>query len=168
MTAPTSTPSTARGTGSIRATRIGRGALVALGVALLGLGGWVLTETVAPNRYVGLLIWLAGSVVVHDAVLAPVVAVVSIVVRRSGRRIRPVVLWIVQGAVVVGAIMSLVVVPEIVSKAKGPKNATVLPFDYGFRLAVLWLVLAAVTAAAVALYLAWTRRQNVRRSADQV
>ena len=74
----------------------------AMHVALVGFGGWVLTDTVSPNRYGGLLLWLAGSVVVHDAVLAPVVAAVSLLVRRTGRRIRPAVLWIVQGAVVVG------------------------------------------------------------------
>ncbi|NRD27039.1 hypothetical protein [Frigoribacterium sp. VKM Ac-2836] len=155
------------GAGTSSTVRVVRGVLIALGVALIGLGGWVLTDTVNPNRYGGLLLWLVGSVVVHDAVLAPVVAVVSLVVRRTGRRVRPAILWIVQGAVVVGAIFSLVVVPEIVAKAKGPKNETVLPFDYGLRLAVLWLVIAALTAGLVALYLA-RRRQKVRPSTDQV
>ena len=159
--------STSGGAGTSRTVRVVRGVLIALGVALIGLGGWVLTDTVNPNRYGGLLLWLVGSVVVHDAVLAPVVAVVSLVVRRTGRRVRPAVLWIVQGAVVVGAIFSLIVVPEIVAKAKGPKNDTVLPFDYGLRLAVLWLVIAAVAAGLVALYLA-RRRQKVRPSTDQV
>ncbi|KQO47597.1 MULTISPECIES: hypothetical protein [unclassified Frigoribacterium] len=162
-----SAASSAGGAGTSRTVHVVRGVLIALGVALIGLGGWVLTDTVNPNRYGGLLLWLAGSVVVHDAVLAPVVAVVSLVVRRTGRRVRPAVLWIVQGAVVVGAIFSLIVVPEIVAKAKGPKNDTVLPFDYGLRLAVLWLVIAAVTAGLVALYLA-RRRQKVRPSTDQV
>ena len=162
-----SAASSAGGAGTSRTVRVVRGVLIALGIALIGLGGWVLTDTVNPNRYGGLLLWLVGSVVVHDAVLAPVVAVVSLVVRRTGRRVRPAVLWIVQGAVVVGAIFSLIVVPEIVAKAKGPKNDTVLPFDYGLRLAVLWLVIAAVAAGLVALYLARSR-QKVRPATDQV
>ena len=162
-----STTAGAGGAGTSRAVRVVRGVLVALGVALIGLGGWVLTDTVNPNRYGGLVVWLIGSVVLHDAVLAPVVAAVSLVVRRTGRRVRPAVLWIVQGAVVVGAIFSLVVVPEIVAKMKGPKNDTVLPFDYGVRLAVLWLAIAVVAAAVVALYLARSR-QKVRPSTDLV
>lgn len=161
------TTASAGGAGTSRSVRVVRGGLVALGVALIGIGGWVLTDTVNPNRYGGLLIWLIGSVVLHDAVLAPIVAAVSLIVRRTGRRVRPAVLWIVQGAVVVGAIFSLVVVPEIVAKAKGPKNDTVLPFDYGVRLGVLWLVIALATAAVVALYLARSR-QKVRPSTDQV
>jgi hypothetical protein len=162
-----SASASAGGAGTSRTVRVVRGVLIALGVVLIGLGGWVLTDTVNPNRYGGLLLWLVGSVVVHDAVLAPVVAAVSLVVRRTGRRVRPGVLWIVQGAVVVGAIFSLIVVPEIVAKAKGPKNDTVLPFDYGLRLAVLWLVIAVLTAGLVALYLA-RKRQKVRPSTDQV
>jgi hypothetical protein len=162
-----SASASAGGAGTSRTVRVVRGVLIALGVVLIGLGGWVLTDTVDPNRYGGLLLWLVGSVVVHDAVLAPVVAVVSLLVRRAGRQVRPAVLWIVQGAVVVGAIFSLIVVPEIVAKTKGPKNDTVLPFDYGLRLAVLWLVIAALTAGLVALYLA-RRRQKVRPSTDQV
>ena len=151
-----------------RGVRVARAVLLLVGVALIGLGGWVLTETVRPTEYGGLLVWLIGSVIVHDAVLAPVVAAVSLVVRRTGRRIRPAVLGIVQGAVVVGALLSVVVVPEILAKAEGTKNDTVLPFDYGLRLGLLWLVLALAAAAAVAVYLAATRRQKVRPEADQV
>ena len=168
MTARVPAASTsAGGAGTSRTVRVVRTVLVALGVALIGLGGWVLTDTVDPNRYGGLLLWLVGSVVVHDAVLAPVVAVVSLLARRAGRRVPAAVFAVVQAAVVVGALFSLVVVPEIVAKARGPKNDTVLPFDYGLRLAVLWAVIALLTAAVVALYLA-RRRQKVRPSTDQV
>ena len=106
--------------------------------------------------------------IVHDAVLAPLVVAVSLVVRRAGRRVRPAVLAIVQTTVIVGAVLSIVVVPEIIAKAKGTKNDTVLPFDYGARLGLLWLVLALLAAATIAVYLAVTRRQKVRPEADQV
>ena len=43
-----------------------------------------------------------------------------------------------------------------------------LPFDYGARLGLLWLVLALLAAATIAVYLAVTRRQKVRPEADQV
>ena len=56
-----------------------------------------------PNRYGGLLVWLIGAVIVHDAILAPLVAGVSLLVAPAGRRVRPAVLAIVQAAVVVAA-----------------------------------------------------------------
>ena len=159
--------STSRAAGG-RGVRVTRGVLLALGVALIGLGGFVLVDTVSPTRYTGLLIWLIGSVIVHDAVIAPIVVGVGLVVRRTGRRVPVAVIVMVQSAVVVGAILSLIVVPEIVAKAKGPRNDTVLPFDYAGRLGAMWLVIAVITAAVVAGYLVWTRRQKVRESTDQV
>lgn len=146
-----------------RAQRVARRVLVAGGVALLLLGGLVLLDDVAPSRYGGLLLWLAGAVVLHDAVLAPVVAVTSLVVRRRGRRVPAAVLAILQVAVVAGVVLSMVVVPEIVAKDLGPRNDTVLPFDYGTRLAVAWLVVAVATAVAVAGYLAVRARRQKRR-----
>ena len=117
MTASSAAPSVPASTG--RGVRVARAVLLVVGVALIGLGGYVLTDTVNPTRYGGLLVWLIGSVIVHDAVLAPLVVAVSLVVRRAGRRVRPAVLAIVQTTVIVGAVLSIVVVPEIIAKAKG-------------------------------------------------
>ncbi|KQO84118.1 hypothetical protein ASF17_00760 [Frigoribacterium sp. Leaf263] len=150
---------------SVRATRA---LLVVFGIALIGLGGYVLTETVSPTRYGGLLVWLLGSVIVHDAIIAPLVVVAALAVRRTGRRIPGVVVALVQSAVVVGVVMTMIVVPEIVAQAKGPKNDTVLPFDYAGRLSVMWLVIVVLTALAVVVYLVRTRRQKSRESTDQV
>jgi hypothetical protein len=151
-----------------RGVRLTRAVLVVLGVALIGLGGYVLTETVSPTRYTGLLVWLLGSVIVHDAIIAPLVVVAALAVRRTGRRVPAAVVALVQSAVVVGVVMSMIVVPEIVAKAKGPKNDTVLPFDYAGRLSVMWLVIVVLTALAVVAYLVRTRRQKSRESTDQV
>jgi len=151
-----------------RGVRVTRGVLIVVGIALIGLGGYVLTETVSPTRYSGLLVWLIGSVIVHDAIIAPVVVAVGLAVRRTGRRVPAAVIALVQSAVVVGVVLSMIVVPEIVARAKGPKNDTVLPFDYAARLGAMWVVIAVVTALAVAIYLVRTRRQKVRESTDQV
>jgi hypothetical protein len=148
-----------------RGVRVARAVLVVVGVALIGLGGWVLTETVSPTRYGGLLVWLIGSVIAHDAVIAPVVAGVALVAGRRGRRIRPAVIAIVQVGVVLGVVLTLVVVPEIVSKARGVKNDTVLPFDYAARLGTAWLVVAVLTALAVVAWTVLARRREARRSA---
>jgi len=151
-----------------RGVRATRALLVVFGIALIGLGGYVLTETVSPTRYGGLLVWLLGSVIVHDAIIAPLVVVAALAVRRTGRRIPGVVVALVQSAVVVGVVMTMIVLPEIVAQAKGPKNDTVLPFDYAGRLSVMWLVIVVLTALAAVAYLVRTRRQKSRESTDQV
>ncbi|WP_209561400.1 hypothetical protein [Frigoribacterium sp. PvP032] len=145
--------------------RVTRAVLLLVGVALIGLGGWVLTETVSPTRYGGLLVWLIGGVIAHDAIIAPLVAGVAVLLGRTGRRIRPAVLAILQVGVVLGVVLSLVVVPEIIAKARGTKNETVLPFDYGVRLGVAWLVVAVVTALAVVVWTVLARRREARRAA---
>ncbi|MBF4580062.1 hypothetical protein [Frigoribacterium sp. VKM Ac-2530] len=158
--------SAASGSGaSGRGVRVARAVLVVVGVALIGLGGWVLTETVSPTRYGGLLVWLIGAVIAHDAIIAPVVAGIALVVGRTGRRITPAVLAIVQVGIVLGVVLTLVVVPEIIAKARGPKNDTVLPFDYGVRLGVAWLVVVVLTALAVVAWTVLARRREARRAA---
>jgi hypothetical protein len=136
-----------------RATRRIQVALVGLGVALLVAGGIVLWVDVAPNEYPGLLVWLAGSLVLHDGVLAVIVVVVSLVLRRTGRRIPFPVLLIAQGAVIVAAIATLIAFPQVVKQGIGTTNPTVLPLDYGANLLWLYAILAVATTVAVVIYL---------------
>ena len=56
-------------------------------------------------------------------------------------------LVVVQTAVVLGSVLALVVLPEIAAKAHGQKNPTVLPFDYGLRLAIVEGTLLVVVIA---------------------
>jgi len=57
--------------------------------------------------------------------------------------------------------MVLIVVPEIMKKAIGTANPTLLPLDYSLNLAVFLGGLAVLTVAACAAYLA-LRRQKAR------
>lgn len=150
---------------AIRRWQIG---LLALGVALLVLGGIVLLDQVSPRRYVGILSWFAGAIIVHDLIIAPIVFGVGVLMRRAGRRIPVAVLAIVQGAIVVGAIMALIVFPEIYKNSIETNNPTVLPLDYGTNLAVFYAVLLVLTAVVVAIYLGvFASRQKVRPSSSQ-
>ncbi|AMM22287.1 hypothetical protein AX769_08125 [Frondihabitans sp. PAMC 28766] len=142
------------------ATTIVRTALISLGVLAIVLGAWVLQDTVSTKQIWGLVSWLILAVIIHDGILSPVVAAISIAMRRAGHRIPPAVLAILQGGVVVGAVFTLIVVPEIVRKAKGPKNYTVTPLDYGLHLALLWAAVAVVTAIVVVVYLRVTRARR--------
>ncbi|HEV7624317.1 MAG TPA: hypothetical protein VGO26_09280 [Amnibacterium sp.] len=142
----------------MRAARI---ALVAVGVAGLVVGAALLVTTVRPSGVVGLGVWLVAALVLHDGILAPAAFVGNRVLRGAGARIPPVVLAVLQGAVVVGVVLTLMVLPEIRAKQLGARNPTVLPFDYGLRLGLLWLVLAALTATICVVLL---RSQRTRRS----
>lgn len=133
--------------------KIWRISLVVVGIALLIVGGLVLLEDVAPKRYGGILLWLAGAILIHDGIIAGLVIGVNLTLRKAGRRVPLGVLAIVQGAIVIGAIVSLIVFPQIVKQGIGTLNPTILPLDYVANLALFYGVLVAVTAVTIAVYL---------------
>lgn len=128
--------------------RAARTVLIGGGVAGLALAAWILVTTVSTRGLGGLGVWLVAAVVLHDAILSPVVLVANRALRRAGHRIPGVVLAIVQVTVVVGVVMTLIVLPEIRAQQLGTRNPTVLPFDYGLRLGLLWAVLGVLAALA--------------------
>ena len=142
------------------ATRRWQIALVAVGVLLLLLGGLTLVNDVNPKRYIGLAAWLLGALVIHDGIISLTVFGVNVVMRKTSRRLRlPLpALLILQGALVVAGIMTLIVVPAALKKSIGTGNATLLPLDYGLHLVVFYAALAVVTALALAVYALVRRR----------
>lgn len=149
---------------AVRRWQIG---LLAFGVILVLVGVLVLLYLVAPAKYGGILVWFAGALILHDGIIAPVVFGISVLMRKAGTRIPLAVLAIIQGAIVVGAVIALIVFPEIVKKSIG-SNPTVLPLDYAPNLVVFYGVLVVLTAAVVAVYLrVFARRQKLRPSSSQ-
>lgn len=142
----------------MRAARI---VLVVVGVLVMAFGAYVLVTTVRPVRIWGLATWLLGAVVLHDAVLSPFVVGVGMLLRRAGRTLRAWVLVVVQAAIVLGAVLALVVVPEIAAKDHGQKNPTVLPFDYWTRLLVVEGVLLAVVVVVLIVGVRSARKRPV-------
>lgn len=140
------------------AVRRWRIALLGAGVALLAFAGYTLLVEVAPARYVGILLWLAGAIVLHDGVAAMAVLGVSVLLRRAGRRIPFGVIVVVQGALAIGAIVTVLVLPEIVKQAIGTANASILPLDYLSSLLVFYAVLG--TAAAMLVLAVIARRRS--------
>jgi len=143
-------------------TRI-RIALIVVGVLVIGLGGIVLLNDVNPARYLGIALWFAGALVIHDGLIAPVVLGVHLLLRRAGRRIPVAVILIVQGALVVAALMTALVAPEILKQGIGSANPTILPLDYAGNLLRFYAGLALVTAASIAIVLL---RSRASRRAD--
>lgn len=143
--------------------RIWRIALVVVGIAFLAVGGLVLLDDVVPKRYGGILLWLAGAIVIHDGIVAGLVIALNLMLRKVGRGVPLGVLAIVQGAIVVGAIVSLIVFPQIVKQGIGTLNPTILPLNYAANLVLFYGVLVAVTALAILLYLRVTARLTLLR-----
>lgn len=141
--------------------------LAILGVGLLGVGAVVLVIGVDPVNYVGILVWFLGALILHDGIAAMAVFGASVILRRVGRRIPGAILAIVQGALVIAAIVSALVIPEILKRNIGSANPTILPQEYGIHLLFFYAGLALVTAVAVVGYLAMARRQKARPSASQ-
>jgi hypothetical protein len=142
-----------------RSVRVARVVLIALGAVLVGVGGGALAAGVPPRQWLGILLWMAAAVVLHDAVFAPLVLVGSRILRRIGARVSWVQVAVVQVALVVGAALTLIAIPGIASQRIGSRNPSVLVFAYGPTLAVAWAVIGVLTALVV-LVLALLRRRR--------
>lgn len=136
-----------------------------VGVALLVYGVYLVVRTVPWTSYLAIAVWLAAGVVLHDAVLAPAVSVLREATVRGGRRLSAASLALIEGAFVVGGVVSLVAVPAIWAQHLGPLNPTVLPGSYGRSLLLTWLVLVVVTASSVAVIQVLARRRASQRLA---
>jgi len=151
-----------------RRMRIWRIVLVLAGLAIAVLGAGIMLDTVSWRKLLGLAVWLAAAIVIHDGIIAPGVFAIDVAMRKAiGRRIPTGVIAILQSGIVVGSVITLIVIPEILAQRFARIIPTLLDPDYGMRLGVMWAVIAVVTASAIAIYLAIRRRQNVRPSADQ-
>lgn len=146
-----------------RAMTVARVVLVAGGLGFLGLGGLVLLLDVNPARYGGILLWFAGAIIVHDAIVAPGVVVAGIVLRRLGSRLPGAVIVIVQAALVLVAIVTAIVVPAILKKEIGSANPTILPLEYLPNLVGFALAVGLATLAAIAVYVVVVARRTKPR-----
>ena len=130
-----------------------RGLLAAAGLALAAYGGWLLAGLDGPDLR-NALVWLVGGVLLHDAVLAPLVIVVGLLVARTvpGAWRAP----LAVGLLVLGT-ATLAAVPVLGRFGAPEGNPTVLSRDYAGG----WLVVAALTAVGVtAAGLAARRRRS--------
>ncbi|MFG2961463.1 hypothetical protein ACGF5O_48075 [Streptomyces sp. NPDC048291] len=118
----------------------------AVGVALMGFGAFLLTDT---GDVPDVLVWLGGAVVLHDAVIAPVVLLVGLLLVRGGVR------GPVRGALLVAGALTVVALPVLLRPGR-TANPSVLPLDYPRN----WLIAMAAVATATAL---WTAGRRLRR-----
>lgn len=110
-----------------------RYALVVGGILVLLYGGLRLVFEV-PRELVGLVLWMAGVVVAHDALLAPLVVGLGWVLART---VPPRPRRFVQTGLVVGGLVSVVAIPLILREGTKPPAKALLLQDYGANLAIL-------------------------------
>jgi hypothetical protein len=132
---------------------------------MLLLSAYLLLTTVKPTRYIGIVEWFAAAIIIHDAIIAPFVFGVGLIMRKIGRRIPLAVLAIIQGGLVVGAVFTIVLAPEILAQQHAHLFQTLLPFDYVRNLGVLWVGTLIATAVAVVGYCVWRGFGSRKKSA---
>lgn len=131
--------------------RVLRYAVGGTGVGLIVLGAWLVAAQPASGD---VLVWLAGALVVHDGLLAPLVLAVGLLIAgRPERGLR-------RGALVIAGSVVLVTLPLLLRPGPAP-NPSALPLPYGRNLAI---VLAAVAVGAVSLGLVRRWRRSQRRT----
>ncbi|MEC4017901.1 hypothetical protein [Streptomyces sp. H27-D2] len=126
----------------MRAARMTAGAL---GVALMGIGAFILFTNERVREPWAAVVWLAGSVVAHDGLIAPLVLGVGLLlallpVSRGAK-------GVVRGGLLVAALLTAVALPVLLRP--GTPKASVLPLDYPRN----WLITLAATAALTAALL---------------
>lgn len=126
------------------------------GVLLGGYGAFLLLSRQDSGQLVNAAIWLASGVVLHDAVLAPVVLGLVVV----GARIAPVAARVPAAtALVVLGTATILAIPVLGRFGARPDNPTLLDRDYTAG----WFALAGlVLLATVVATLVRSRRQQGR------
>jgi hypothetical protein len=118
----------------------------AVGGLLAAFGVLRLATEIPGSGLLGLVIWLAAALVIHDAVLSPGLVGVGILLRRIPARART----YVQGALVAGGLVTVVALPMLYRAGSQPPAEALLEQDLGRNLALL---LAVIAVAAVVAYL---------------
>lgn len=134
-----------------------RVALGAVGVLVAFFGVFRLLTQIPVANLVELAEWLAGAVILHDAVVGPIVAAVGWVTSRS---LPPRARRYVQAAFVAGALVTVIAIPLIYRRGSQPRAKAILQQDYGANLATLLAVVAAVCLLGYALQVVVDHRRG--------
>ena len=132
-------------------TRSVTAARVLLGLAgagFIGYGLLGLPTQLGPAQLIGLLTWMAAAVLLHDGVIVPLSTLAGAALTRTGSRLRPASAAVVRGALMAGAVVSLIT--GILLKAQTEaRTISALEGNYAANLLGFWAALTIVAAAAI-------------------
>jgi hypothetical protein len=131
-----------------------------LGVALTATGLYFLLTTEPPAALLGLVVWLAAAVILHDGVFAPWLYLANRTLARGTAGLPSGATTSVRILFGIGTMLTLVVAPELIAQSRPHSNPTILVGDYALRLGAVWGVI--VTAAVIVIV--WSARRTRRRS----
>jgi len=106
-----------------------RATLGVTGLALLAMGVRVLFLDTRAGTVPQVVLWLAGSVALHDFLLVPLVLLAGLALRGTPART----VW--RGALLTGGCLTLLAAP-LMLRPGSPSNPSVLPLDYPLNWAV--------------------------------
>jgi hypothetical protein len=139
--------------------RWSRIAMVLVGCAAMGWGGWLLVPlvTAGPRDAVSVAVWLFGGPPLHDALLAPAVGLLGLGVAAAPARWRVP----VAAGLVISGVLALLALPGLVKPSPGPPYPGLVDRNYPLGLAVaLGTVWLGVAVIGVARELRYRRRQS--------
>jgi hypothetical protein len=128
------------------------------GVLLALFGVFRLLTQIPNDDLLALFVWLGAALLVHDGLLSPVVVAVGVLVTKA---VPPRIRRYLQGALVTGALITVIALPLIKRENSQPRVKAILQQNYGANLAVL---LGIVAGGAVALYALRVVRDRQRAS----
>jgi hypothetical protein len=123
----------------------------ALGLALMAVGAALL---LTGGQLKDVALWLAGAIVLHDGIIAPLVLGVGLLLAAVPAR------GMVRGALVVAGCLTMIALPPLL-RPGAPTNPSALPLDYLRN----WLLVLAAVAVVTGVVLAvrWLLRKVPRR-----
>ncbi len=122
-------------------------AATALGWVVIAFGVWTLLQRSGATRPLSFGSWFVGLALVHDLVLAPIVAAIAVIL---GPRIPSRLRGPVIGGLIVSGALVLVSLPPLLG-TRVVDNPSLLPRNYGtgllIGLALTWSVIAVIAVA---------------------
>ncbi len=132
-----------------------RAVLGVTGVALIAVGAWLLVFDTRDGTVPQVVLWLAGSVALHDFLLVPVVLLAGLALLRAPART----VW--RGALLTAGALTLLALPLMLRGSSAGKPS-LLPLDYpsNWALSLAATVLGTVCVLLVrALRAGWAGRR---------
>ncbi|MQA06601.1 MAG: hypothetical protein GEV07_29155 [Streptosporangiales bacterium] len=126
-----------------RPNRVALAIAYAAGTALAGYGVWLMLTTRTSRKLFDVFLWLAGALVVHDGIIAPLAVVVGLVVARF---VPAMVRAPVQAGLFASGAVTVAAASLVLGLGRKPDNPSLLPLPYGRNLllvlALIWATVA--------------------------